>query len=80
MLATFTCLNGSLRGILIMSYYYVTHMYLPNKRFSLHFTFTSLHFTSSTYYDRPLPLCRNSLLLEWPFSSISQLNPRCSPE
>ena len=39
MLATFTCLNGS--GILIMSYYNVTHMYLPNKRFSLHFT--SLH-------------------------------------
>ena len=27
-----------------MSYYNVTHMYLPNKRFSLHFT--SLHFTS----------------------------------
>ena len=48
MLATFACLNGSLRGILIMSYYNVTHMYLPNKRFSLHFTslhFTSLHFT-----------------------------------
>ena len=39
MLATFTCLNGSLRGILIMSYYNVTHMYLPNKRFSLHFHF-----------------------------------------
>ena len=39
MLATFTCLNGSLLGILIMSYYNVTHMYLPNKRLSLHFTF-----------------------------------------
>ena len=38
MLATFACLNGSLRGILIMSYYNVTHMYLPNNRFSFHFT------------------------------------------